>query len=394
MRLAFRHRCLVALVAALAAGALAAAAPASAAPTITDAPSDPTANPMPTFAGGGAVPATDVQIVIAPVGIASDPPDLVATAGLLGEWSAAVGPPGLPDGTYTATATQGLDSSAPVQFRVDTTPPAVTLRPLPEPSTNTTPTFIGRAGTDLGDSETVTVEVRAGFDGAGALVLSQPVARDGAFWGTTAPPLSPGRYSVRATQSDSLAHTGQTPWRDFTIAAPPPPPPPPDSLSAPPAPDSLAATTQSGAGGQTKTFVSTGAPAPTAVAAPRQARAALMLVPYPIVRIVGKLTRAGARVTLLTVSATRSMRVRALCTGRGCPQTRLRAKRRKHAAIVYIPRLQGRALRAGTVIEVFVTSPARIGKYTRFQIRRGRPPSRRDRCLAVDGRTPISCPGA
>jgi hypothetical protein len=51
-----------------------------------------------------------------------------------------------------------------------------------------------------------------------------------------------------------------------------------------------------------------------------------------------------------------------------------------------------RSLRAGVVLEIRVSKPGRIGKYTRFSIRRGRLPVRTDACLASTEPTPIRCP--
>ena len=50
-----------------------------------------------------------------------------------------------------------------------------------------------------------------------------------------------------------------------------------------------------------------------------------------------------------------------------------------------------RYFRAGTVIVVRVTLPGRVGKFTRFTIRRGRPPVRRDLCLPPGAARPTNC---
>jgi hypothetical protein len=54
-------------------------------------------------------------------------------------------------------------------------------------------------------------------------------------------------------------------------------------------------------------------------------------------------------------------------------------------------RLQ-RRLRAGTVIEVLVSRQGSIGKYARFEIRRGRAAERVDACLQPGARRPSACP--
>jgi len=45
------------------------------------------------------------------------------------------------------------------------------------------------------------------------------------------------------------------------------------------------------------------------------------------------------------------------------------------------------------VIELLVTSPGKIGKFTRFRIRRGKAPLRRDMCVAPGSSKPVRCEG-
>ena len=51
-----------------------------------------------------------------------------------------------------------------------------------------------------------------------------------------------------------------------------------------------------------------------------------------------------------------------------------------------------RSLRFGVTLEVLVSKPGEIGKYTRFAIRRGKLPERVDMCLDLGGDKPIVCP--
>jgi hypothetical protein len=53
-----------------------------------------------------------------------------------------------------------------------------------------------------------------------------------------------------------------------------------------------------------------------------------------------------------------------------------------------------RALRAGTRLEVRVTKPGYIGKWTKIVIRRGAAPRRSDRCLYPQTRRVAGCPTA
>ena len=120
-----------------------------------------------------------------------------------------------------------------------------------------------------------------------------------------------------------------------------------------------------------------GSKQPAAVTAP----APVIAPPAPtpinaIVRIRGRLTARGARVTLLRVAAPDGARVFATCFG-PCPVRRQRAQAR---SAVMLRRFH-RPFRAGAVLVIRVTMPGRIGKYTRFRIRRGRAPARVDRCI-------------
>jgi hypothetical protein len=107
--------------------------------------------------------------------------------------------------------------------------------------------------------------------------------------------------------------------------------------------------------------------------------------PFPVVRLKGRLSRGGADITLLRVSAPRGAAVRVRCTGPSCP---LRRTTHRPGRIKSLER----HLRAGTRITVRVTSSGFIGKYVRIAIRDGRAPARRDACLLPGSRRPRSCP--
>jgi hypothetical protein len=127
-----------------------------------------------------------------------------------------------------------------------------------------------------------------------------------------------------------------------------------------------------------------------------------LLNPFPIVRLTGTIGRRGARLRrlLVTMPAGASLTVR--CRGRGCPFQRLSrassfgdgrqsAPVARTAALLRVRRLERRLLRVGTTIRIYVTKPNEIGKYTRFRIRRGRAPSRVDRCLVPGAIRPLRC---
>jgi hypothetical protein len=117
------------------------------------------------------------------------------------------------------------------------------------------------------------------------------------------------------------------------------------------------------------------------------AAAPTLLRPFPIVRIRGYFKRRGVRVTLLSVNAPASARIAARCIGKGCP---IRALSLSHAPARLRP--FERYLRAGTLLQVRVTSQGRIGKYASFRIRSRSAPLRKDLCV-MPGRTkPAACP--
>ena len=122
---------------------------------------------------------------------------------------------------------------------------------------------------------------------------------------------------------------------------------------------------------------------------PRPSRAPL-LSPFPIVRLAGRVTATGVRVVRLTVrSAPACSRITVRCRGRGCPwRSSTKVMGRRPSAF---GRLE-RHLAAGVVLEVLVRKPDRLGKYTRFRIRRGQSPVRRDLCLRFEDSRGTPCP--
>ena len=131
------------------------------------------------------------------------------------------GSPALPDGQYTAQASQtdafgNIGSSATRTFWLDSTGPAVTITAPANntASTNLTPTFSGTAGTAAGpfpsaDCTTVTVKVYSGSTATGTPVQTRTATRSGANWSIAASPaLTAGTYTVQATQTDAAGNTG------------------------------------------------------------------------------------------------------------------------------------------------------------------------------------------
>jgi hypothetical protein len=109
--------------------------------------------------------------------------------------------------------------------------------------------------------------------------------------------------------------------------------------------------------------------------------------PFPVVRISGRFTRRRTKLTRVTINAPRGARIRLSCGGRGCPY------RRKAIAVkvVRVRALQ-RSCRPRATIEIRVTQPKRIGKYTLVKTRRGKAPLRVDRRLMSGSTRPVRCP--
>ena len=71
-----------------------------------------------------------------------------------------------------------------------------------------------------------------------------------------------------------------------------------------------------------------------------------------------------------------------------------RSSRRKHrgTTVLLTFRRFERPLPAGVSLEIRVSKPGEIGKYTRFAIRRHRLPVRVDACLRPTSPKPVACP--
>ncbi len=122
-----------------------------------------------------------------------------------------------------------------------------------------------------------------------------------------------------------------------------------------------------------------------------QAPVAQFLRPFPVVRVIGAVGERGTRIREIVVTVPTGSRVQIVCRGGGCPVARV--KRGAVAArTLRIRRFAARLLRPGAVVQITVTKPGAIGKYMRLRIRRGRSPSRIDRCLAPGAKLPGLCP--
>jgi PKD domain len=124
-------------------------------------------------------------------------------------------------------------------------------------------------------------------------------------------------------------------------------------------------------------------------------RPTAFLSPFPVVRLAGSGTATGARIRRLTVHVPPGSRVQVRCRGGGCKRRRqTRFAPTGPAAQQRVMRFRRfeRRLRARAVLEIFVTKPGTVGKYTRYVIRKGAPPRRIDRCILPGADRPSRCP--
>jgi hypothetical protein len=127
-----------------------------------------------------------------------------------------------------------------------------------------------------------------------------------------------------------------------------------------------------------------------AVNIPVRERPVSALSPFPVVRVAGSYGGSGIRIQQLLVKAPAGARVEVDCRGHGCPFRKL--VRRARSETIRIRRFARRILRKDAVLEIWVTQAGEIGKYTRFRIRKGKPPSRVDRCVMPGDERPAPCP--
>ncbi len=125
---------------------------------------------------------------------------------------------------------------------------------------------------------------------------------------------------------------------------------------------------------------------------------AVLMQPFPIVRFAGSETSAGVHLRLLTVQTPVGARVTVSCSGRGCPtksegQIALSRTRNAGTVVVRFRRFE-RSLRAGVILEIRISKRGEIGKFTRFAVRRGKLPERVDMCLDAVGVSPLACPSS
>jgi Bacterial Ig-like domain/PKD domain len=442
------RRLFLAIAASLGAFALSPAAVAIAEPTLTiNSPgAGNTEEQTPSFSGSTSDHFFDQVIVNLYVGTGASPPPVQtpsALPDLFGAWkTGAVSP--LRDGQYTAVAeeTNGSNEtgfSNPVTFTVDTPPPQVAVTsPVSGSSTNSGAQQVsGVASTASRDLPAVTIKLFAGTTVGSPLETLVVEASANGSWSTTFGGLGPGTYTAQAEQRDVAGNSGVSAPVTFTVTPPPPPPAPVASFKWFPAapqvgePVSLLSTStdtsspittfawslaSSGAFTAGKPVLTTsfstagnhvvrlqvtdanGLSSTATETIPVAASPLPLLLPVPIVRIAGYETSSGVNISVLSVQAPVTARVTVTCRGHGCPTksvsvlARASKKKSKAASVQIAFRRFERSLPAGVILEIRVSKPGQIGKYTRFVIRRHLLPVRVDDCLASSNPQPIACP--
>jgi PKD repeat protein len=114
-----------------------------------------------------------------------------------------------------------------------------------------------------------------------------------------------------------------------------------------------------------------------------------LMSPFPLVRLRALAYRSHTRVLLLSVRGPRGSVAKVRCKGKGCPKIS-RSKRPKGHGVRF--KTFERSVRAGASLEIRVIAKGRIGKYTRFKMRRLKPALRVDRCLIPGKKKPRPCP--
>jgi hypothetical protein len=135
-------------------------------------------------------------------------------------WSYTPSP--LPDGTYTAQATQRDEAgnsgvSEERTFTIDTIAPNVTIDPISSPTSHTRPTLEGKLGSQSGDVRTAFVRIHQGSSPEGAVAASGNARISAESWQYTPEAELPAGTYTAVVQQEDLAHNVGHAAFTFTI---------------------------------------------------------------------------------------------------------------------------------------------------------------------------------
>jgi hypothetical protein len=346
-------------------------------------PATPSTNTTPSFSGKTSGGSGSVTVVLYEGNLSKHREMGRLTAKVSGEsWSTGKVSPALANGEYGVVAVQenvtpgdGKGESSARLFTVDVPPPpAPTPAPTPAPVSPTKTTT---------SSTTAPASVATGTSAA----VSHPGAPVAQFKWFPAVPQTGEPVSLVSISTDVASPITGTAWALLSNG--------PFQAGA-----VLLTTSFSTPGGHVVRLRVTNASGVSSVATETinvVSASAQLMQPFPVVRIAGTETSFGVRLGALRVAQLPAgAKVTVRCKGHGCPikfATRVAKAGTRGVTPVEFPRFE-RGLRFGVVLEIMVSKPGEIGKYTRFVVRRGKLPERVDMCLNPAGALPFVCPSS
>lgn len=315
--------------------------------------------------------------------ITTQPREIVTVAASNGHWSATLG--GLHEGTYTVSSEQSDDAgntgvSQPVTFTVRPSEPEKGTEPIDGTKVTTTE----HPATESPSSKSPAPESSATTTVSSLTPASTSVPPVATFTWFPATPSTGQTVSIISSSTDASSPIATLAWAlggsPFQVGGP------------------VFTTSFATAGThmvRLQVLAADGLSSTATEQIPVSSPSVVLMQPFPIVRIAGTDTARGAKLRLLTVEAPAGARVTVVCQGHGCPAkpaSRIAASPSGGLVLIEFHRFE-RALRAGAVLEIRVSENGEIGKYTRFQIRRGKLPERTDSCLSPALES-MSCPAS
>ena len=112
------------------------------------------------------------------------------------------------------------------------------------------------------------------------------------------------------------------------------------------------------------------------------------LKPKPVVRVSGRYTSTGAKITRFTVTSPKGATVKMSCTKGTCP---VKKQTIKGGHTTHVSKLE-RTLKAGTRVTLTISRPGYVSQVTTVVIRAKRAPSRSDSCILPGKHKTQRCP--